>query len=76
MECVEIVRRCLERARVKLLCLAQASLLMQALCLLQGLRYVEGPRLHGGAIAHDRKGQSMQANSLVFLRARAAGLGL
>ena len=36
MERVEIIRRGLERARVKLLCIAQASLLMQAHRFLQG----------------------------------------
>ena len=60
MEGVEVVRRCLEDAGVKFLSLTQASLLMQVQCLLQGLGDVEGPRLHGGAIAHGCKGQSMR----------------
>jgi len=43
MERVEIIGRCLEGARVELFCLAQATLLMQGECLLQGLRNVERP---------------------------------
>ena len=43
MERVEIIGRCLEGARIELFCLAQATLLMQGECLLQGLRNVERP---------------------------------
>ena len=42
MQRIEIVRRGLERARVELLGIAQAPLLMQAHRLLQGLRNIEG----------------------------------
>ena len=43
MQRVEIIRRRLERARVEFFGFAQASLLMQAQRLLQGLRNIEGP---------------------------------
>src|SRR6516165_10165145 len=51
MQCIEVVRRRFERARVELFRLAHASLPVQGECLLQGLRDVEGPLLHGSAIA-------------------------
>ena len=65
MQGVEIVGRAFECAHVKFLGLAQTSLLMQAQRIIQNLRDIERPRLHGRAIAHDRADQSMQTSAVV-----------